>query len=386
MPPNNNNNNYRQAGDWRYDRDSRYTADGYRRSDGRKKIMGYSSKQWEPRASGIDEFDYRQDGYSPEQAKTLARQLAQRGYRKGFGGQGIEPNRSLSSRERRQLGLDKEQSSAPTGPTDDQRKWAKAFRESSTRPPLRSAAATPSADDTPGAASASARSGFLSKYGMKPQEADSRPPLRAAAGPLNLSPTTSAAPKEPLNFSRSALVEGAKQTGDFKKIREGFNTQSKQAGTGMRMNDLGVATPISKTKVGADGLTPFARERFGPAMEEKAAARDFARGEAPVQFNRAPEGAFAGQESLRSQTVRPIVSATKVNPYGTATATFGPRAHGAGGTMPDPLTGKKVPMKNALAEQSAVQDTKFGPNAEKAGEGYFDPKAIRQSVQKGRRV
>lgn len=119
-------------------------------------------------------------------------------------------------------------------------------------------------------------------------------------------------------------------------------------------------------------------------MEEKAAARDFARGEAPVQFNRAPEGAFAGQESLRSQTVRPIVSATKVNPYGTATATFGPRAPGAGGTMPDPLTGKMVPMKNALAEQSAVQDTKFGPNAGKAGEGYFDPKAIRQSMQQKR--
>ena len=362
----------------------------------RHKLDGPREKKPRAQVSGVDTFYAKQAGAPSERgvggeafegdssAEGVARRLAETGRRTGFGGVGIEPNRNLSPRERRQLGLDKSQSSAPTGPTDDQRKWAKSFRESSTRPPPRSAAATPSADDTPGAASASARSGFLSKYGMKPQEADSRPPLRAAAGPLNLSPTTSAAPKEPLNFSRSALVEGAKQTGDFKKIREGFNTQSKQAGTGMRMNDLGVATPISKTKVGADGLTPFARERFGPAMEEKAAARDFARGEAPVQFNRAPEGAFAGQESLRSQTVRPIVSATKVNPYGPATTTFGPRAPGAGGTMPDPLTGKTVPVSGALAEQSAVQKTKEPGSI--SGEGYFDPKAIRQSVQKGRRM
>jgi hypothetical protein len=111
-----------------------------------------------------------------------------------------------------------------------------------------------------------------------------------------------------------------------------------------------------------------------------------------VQFNRAPEGAFAGQESLRSQTSRPVVSATKANPYGTATATFGPRAPGAGGTMTDPLTGKTVPMKGYLAQQSAVQDTKTGTSgvgedrtSNDSGDGYFDPKKIREGVrQRGR--
>jgi len=327
MPPSpgylRENPNYRQAGDWRYD-------------SHRNQINSRPFREKPlPPGSGLDVLHLRnKQGLSADEATEAAADLRARGLRTGFGGEGLEPNRMLSSRERARMDLDKSRPSAPTDPTDDQRKWAKAFREKSA--PQKSSAAT--------------------------------------------------APKEPLNFSRSALVEGAKQTGDFKKIREGFNTQSAAAQTGMRMNERGVAEPLSKTKTGDDGLTPYAREKFGPAMEEKAAARDFARGEAPVQFNRAPEGAFAGQESLRSQTVRPIVSATKVNPYGTATATFGPRAPGAGGTMTDPLTGKTVPMKSYLAEQSAVQDTKFGPNAGKAGERYFDPKAIRQSVQKGRRV
>jgi hypothetical protein len=70
MPPSEtfmrNNQNYRQAGDWRFDRDSRYTGDGYRRSDGQKKIMGYSQKQGgrrmgEPstQPSSLNEFFYR---------------------------------------------------------------------------------------------------------------------------------------------------------------------------------------------------------------------------------------------------------------------------------------------------------------------------------------
>ena len=332
MPPSpgylRENPNYRQAGDWRYDRDSRYTADGYRRSDGRKKIMGYSSKQWEPRASGIDEFQYRQDGYSPEQAKTLARQLAQRGYRKGFGGQGIEPNRSLSSRERRQLGLDKEQSSAPTGPTDDQRKWAKAFREKST-----------------------------------PQK-----------------PSAATAPKEPLNFSRSALVEGAKQTGDFKKIREGFNTQSAAAQTGMRMNERGVVETLSKTKVGADGLTDYAREKFGPAVADIRARRDFATNKSTSTSGTT---GMAQQDNGARPTQAQDFRRTITSDYGDGTNVSRTPGQGSGTTV-DPLTGKTVPMKNALADQSAVQKTKEPGST--SGEGYFDPKAIRQSVQKGRRV
>lgn len=377
MPPSpgylRENPNYRQAGDWRYD-SRRNQANAPRRE-----------RSPEP-GSNLDVLHFQNQGYSRDEAQQMASDARDSGMRTGFGGKGLEPNRNLTPRERSRMGLDKGRSSAPAGPTADQRKWARSFRESQTRAPLGSADAAPSVDDTPGAASASARSGFLSKYGLKPQEADSRPPLRAAAGPLSLSPTATAVPKGPLNFSRSALVEGAKQSGDFAGIRKGFNTQSAAAQTGMRMNERGGVSPLNKTTTGADGLTPYARERFGPAVEDIRARRDFARGEAPVKLTRAPEGAFAGQESLRSQTLRPVVSAEKTNPYGTATATFGPRAPGAGGTMTDPLTGQTVPMKSYLAQQTAVQDTKFGANAGKTGEDYFNPKAIRESFQqrKGR--
>ncbi len=384
-----NNPRYRQAGDWRNDRDSRYTADGYRHSDGRKKIMGYSQKQGGRRMGGINEFHALQRGarafsdprFPGQSAGEIAQDMSSRGETTGFGGRNI--TQDMGRPQTAQTGGGKGQSPAPTGPTDDQRKWAKAFRESSTRLPLRSAATTSSANDTPGAASATARSGFLSKYGLKPQEADSRPPLKAAAGPLNLAPTTAAAPQKPLNFSRSALVEGAKQTGDFKKIREGFNTQSKQAGTGMRMNENGGMVALDKKTVGADGLTPYAREKFGPAVEDIRARRDFATGKSTTTSGTT---GMVKQDGGARPTQAMDFSRTITSKYGGGTNVSRAPGHQGGGTMPDPLTGKMVPMKNALAEQSAVQDTKFGPNAGKAGDGYFDPKAIRQSFQqrKGR--
>jgi len=326
-------------------------------------------KRPEP-GSNQDVFDLMNErGLSRDEAEYAAADLRARGTRTGFGGKGVEPNRNLSPRERRQLGLDKNQSSAPTGPTDDQRKWAKSFRDSQPRTPQKSS--TPS-------------SGGGSFLGAAARN------FRTAVG-MPSSPV--AAPEKPLNFSRSALVEGAKKSGDFVKTQNDFNKQSAAAQTGERMDRNGGITTLDKKTAGADGLTPYAREKFGAAVEDKAAQKNFARGEAPVQFNRAPEGAFAGQESLRSQTSRPVVSATKANPYGTATATFGPRAPGAGGTMTDPLTGKTVPMKGYLAQQSAVQDTKTGTSgvgedrtSNDSGDGYFDPKKIREGVRQRGRV
>lgn len=195
-----------------------------------------------------------------------------------------------------------------------------------------------------------------------------------------------------MNFSRSALVEGAKQTGDFKKIREGFNTQSKQAGTGMRMNERGVAEPLSKTKVGADGLTDYAREKFGPAVADIRARRDFATNKSTVTTGttglssgiNAPD---ADETTPSTGGGRPLQSAnfsrTITSDYGGGTNVTRTPGQG-GGTMPDPLTGKTVPMKDYLPEQSAVQRTKEPGST--SGDDYFDPKAIRQSVQKGRRV
>jgi hypothetical protein len=192
-----------------------------------------------------------------------------------------------------------------------------------------------------------------------------------------------------MNFSRSALVEGAKQTSDFKKIRQGFNTQSKQAGTGMRMNDLGVATPISKTKVGSDGLTPYAREKFGPAVEDIRARRDFATNKSTTTSG--TEGMVkqdAGARPTQAQDFRREITSK----YGTGSNVSRTPGQG-GGTMTDPLTGKTVPMKSYLAEQSAVQDTEEGTSGRgenqtfnEKGNDYFDPKKIRQSMQnrKGR--
>lgn len=366
MPPSEtfmrNNQNYRQAGDWRFDRDSRYTSDGYRRSDGRKKIMGYSQKQGgrlmgEPsqRPSNLDEFQYRQEGYSPKQSRTLSRQLAERGYRKGFGGQGIEPNRGMSDRERAQTGPG--QTGGGKGgfkrfrePTADQQRWSRKFQESQTPITTSTGAASPT--------------GIAAFDNVQPQVS-----------------TATRGPAPAPNFSRAALVQGAKKSGDFKRVRDQYNTAA--VGTGNRMDEMGAIKPLPKTGLTtSDGTSMFARDKYGAAADEIAARRDFARGEAPVQFTKAPAGGFAGQESMRSQTTQPVISATKVNPYGSATATYGPRAPGQGGTMPDPLTGKTVPMKDYLAQQSAVQETKMPGST--SGESNYDPKKIRSSMKKGK--
>jgi hypothetical protein len=358
-----NNQNYRQAGDWRFDRDSRYTGDwrfdrdsrytgdGYRRSDGQKKIMGYSQKQGgrrmgEPstQPSSLNEFFYRQEGYSPKQSRTLSRQLAERGYTKGFGGQGIEPNRGMSDRERAQTGPAQTGGGKGgfkrfRGPTDDQRKWSRKFQESQTPITTSTGAASPT--------------GIAAFDNVQPQVS-----------------TATRGPAPAPNFSRSALVQGAKKSGDFARVRDQYNTAA--VGTGNRMDaKTGAITPLSKQASGPDGTSAFARDKFGAAAEDIRARRDFARGEAPVQ-----------RTSTGTKDDPWASTATKLNPYGTATATFGGPARTSGGTMADPLTGKTVPMKEYLPQQSAVQGTKEPGNT--SGESYYDPKKIRSSMQKGK--
>ena len=244
-------------------------------------------------------------------AEGAARRLAETGMRTGFGGRGLEPNRNLSPRERRQLGLDGNSGGTrtPTGPTDDQRKWARNFRESQNRSTSSSAAADQG--------------------------------LGGAMSGSVVTPSTSGS-QEPPNFSRSALVEGAKRSGDFSRVRGDYNRQSAAAQTGMRMNDRGSITPLNRTTAGADGMTPYAREKFGPAVEDNRARRDFARGEA-----------------MNKSVSQGVGTMTKTNPYGSASATYGGKSTGPG-MMPDPLTGKQVPMRQWASDQSAVQATKEG--------------------------
>lgn len=111
--------------------------------------------------------------------------------------------------------------------------------------------------------------------------------------------------------------------------------------------------------------------------DEIAAQRDFDRGEAPVTFDRPGNGVSQDGQGLM---VASPLRATKINPYGTATATFGGPPT-TGGTMEDPLTGATVPIKQWTNDQSAVQATKYGPGAAQAGADYLNPKRIAASTE-----
>ena len=311
-----------------------------------------------PPGSNLDVFkNMNGRGLSRDEAEYAAADARYRGTRTAFGTTDLEPNRNLSPRERRALGLDKSRSSAPTGPTDDQRKWAKSFRESS----------TPRKPET--------TSGGGSMLGAAARN------FRTAVGmPSSSTPT----PEKPLNFSRSALVEGAKKSGDFVKTQNDFNKQSAAAQTGRRMDDNGNIQEMDKKTVGSDGLTPYAREKFGPAVEDKAAQRDFATGKSTTTSG--TTGLTPSSRGLTDMGGNPVMDGRPTqasnfrreitSKYGTGSNVSRTPGQG-GGTMVDPLTGKTAPMKNALADQSAVQKTK--EPGSKTGDDYFDPKKFRQN-------
>jgi hypothetical protein len=305
------------------------------------KLKGPRERKPEP-GSPLDVHKLLNAGYSRDEAEYAASDARERGMRTAFGKTDLEPNRNLSPRERRRMGLDGDPKGTrtPTGPTDDQRKWARNFRESQNRPTSSSAAADQG--------------------------------LGGAMGGSVVTPSTSGS-QEPPNFSRSALVEGAKRSGDFSRVRGDYNRQSAAAQTGMRMNDRGSITPLNRTTAGADGMTPYAREKFGPAVEDIRARRDFARGEA-----------------MNKSVSQGVGTMTKTNPYGSASATYGGKSTGPG-MMPDPLTGKQVPMRQWASDQSAVQATKEGTSGwgenrttNKAGDDYSNPQKIRQDAQQSK--
>lgn len=322
------------------------------------KSRGPREKRPEP-GSNLDTFHFQNQGYSRDEAQQMSTEAKASGMRTGFGGKGIEPDRNLTPRDRVRMGFDRGRGRSPTGPTDDQRKWAKSFRDS--QPQM---SPTPTVQD---------KAGFN--------------PMSPGAEEV---PANTAAPKRPLNFSRSALVEGAKKSGDFVKTQNDFNKQSAAAQTGMRMNDRGTAEPLPKTVVGSDGLTPYAREKFGPAVEDKAAQRDFATGKSTTTTG--TTGVSSGINGPNADEMTPDTGGGRpmqasnfrreiTSKYGTGSNVARTPGQG-GGTMVDPLTGKTVPMAGALADQSAVQKTKEPGST--SGDDYFDPKKVRQSFQQRR--
>lgn len=233
---------------------------------------------------------------------------------------------TMYTRTRGSMGPQQNTAIQPQGPNPDQMRWAQAFANA--------------------------------------QQVVQQNPVAAGIprGPLDRGVPTAPTPANPTNFSRAALIEGAKKSGEFTDIMNAYNRNAQ--GTGYRMDENGNINPLSKS-ADAQGTSPFAREVYGPGAQDIAARRDFARGEAPVQ----------------QTTVNGMPALTKMNPYGTAIRQDLPASTGVRqGMMSDPLTGKMVPMRQWAADQSAVQATKFGPNAAQAGQDYFNPQAIQKSL------
>lgn len=207
----------------------------------------------------------------------------------------------------------------PQGPNPDQMRWAQAFANA-----------------------------------QQPTVAPSSPDqsLSGAAFGNTLTPMSSVG--APTNFSRAALIEGAKKSGEFTDIMNAYNRNAQ--GTGYRMDENG---NIAKTPEN------YRKDVLQPMANDIAARRDFARGEAPVQ----------------QTTVNGMSALTKMNPYGTAIRQDLPTSTGVRqGMMPDPLTGKMVPMRQWAADQSAVQATKVGSNAAQPGQNYFSPQTIQSKI------
>lgn len=236
----------------------------------------------------------------------------------------------------------------PQGPNPDQMRWAQAFANAQQAPaglPPPPAANNPATPFTNSLFTNGMRSNFVQQN-----------PVAAGIprGPLDRGVPTAPTPANPTNFSRAALIEGAKKSGEFTDIMNAYNRNAQ--GTGYRMDDNG---NIAKTPEN------YRKDVLQPMANDIAARRDFARGEAPVQ----------------QTTVNGMPALTKMNPYGTAIRQDLPPSTGIRqGMMPDPLTGKMVPMRQWAADQSAVQATKLGSNTAQSAQNYFNPQTIQSKI------
>lgn len=344
----------------------RYDAQGYRYSDGRKKIMGYSrNQQGATRGSNLDEFYARQRGapsradgpaFQGQTAEDIANDMNARGERSGFGGEGKMPNRNLSPREQSQLGLGSAQvrQSVRRGPNAQQRGWAQKAQGGTPNTPQ------PTVQD---------KAGFN--------------PMSPGADDV---PASTAAPEKPLNFSRSSLINGAKASGDFDGVRKDFNTNS--AGTGMRMDGNGNIKALGKTASGPDGTSAFARDKFGAGAEDIRARRDFTTGRT-VTTSGTPGLTRTVADGPNADEMNPAGRPTQAadfrrtisSKYGTGSNVTRQPGEAAGGVMVNPASGRLTNMSSYLADQDAVTKTKSGPDAAKAGEDFFNPSKLRQSLR-----
>ena len=244
---------------------------------------------------------------------------------------------------------------APQGPNEDQQRWAQQFADEQRQP---------MAPQTPNQTGGNSLFGAV---GLNPATGMGKNPSSFQG---YSAPQASSAPSAPTNFSRSALIQGAQKSGEFGKIMEDYNAKAKAAGTGMQMDSMGNINPLSKL-ADEQGTSPFARATLGAGAEDIRARRNFERG-----------------ESLDGSVSGGVGALTKINPYGTASSTFAPSTGVRQGMMPDPLTGKMVPMRQWAADQSAVQATKEGTSGwgdgrtfNQAGEDYFNKGVIAKDIE-----
>lgn len=272
---------------------------------------------------GLNEF-YLRNRYGGNQAEL---ERAAEEARKRGDLVGREGERVTDTWENRGMGRQRQapRFAPPAGPTPDQLRWEKAARAKAEREAA-AAAPQPTTPD-PGTLG-----GAMSGSGLST-------PSRAAT----VNPYTP-------NFSRAGNIANAKAAGEFDQIRKDYNAANAQRG--MTMDEGGVI------RTDPEQQKAFARSQLQPIADEIAARRDFARGEAPVSFTPSPNDPNADEMAP--------VRGEKVNPYGKATITYG--GSKTQGTMKDPM-GRIVPMAPHLADQSAVQDSKFGRMMESGARG-----------------
>lgn len=158
---------------------------------------------------------------------------------------------------------------------------------------------------------------------------------------------------------------------DFSRIRSDYNREA--AGTGYSMGDGKTMGRITYNPA----ANTLGREQLQGQIDAKRRAEMAAKGEGAVQrFNAQGSQANISPEMERAGFRQTSGSAFKVNPYGTATATFGEKGPGM---VKDELTGKMVPIIDAVADMKAVQATKgIDPETGAPMDEKFTEKARKQ--------
>ena len=303
-----------------------------------KRIQGYSQKQGPPPRGfgGLNEHYIRQNlkGASPQVIDELAQEARKAGILIDAQG-GRHPdtwaNRGMTTSRAAAANPYQKTATPTSGLTDAQRRWFNvASRQGS------------QASEVPSGAAAGSLGSAMGGSGL------SLPSRASAANP----------------YTRAGNIANAKAAGEFDEVRAAYNRDN--AAQGYSMDEAGNISEDMAQK------QAFARSQLALIAEDIAARRDFARGEAPVRFS-GPDMNDPNADEMSPGLRR----AEKLNPYGTATATYG--APPSVATTRDAM-GRTVPLAEFLRTQRAVQATKYGPDAQKAGENYFNPEAIRKEM------